>query len=319
MIEQTKHENQTMMDSPSNPFVSVIIPVFNDSERLKICLEALENQTYPKTLYEVIVVDNGSDKDQNIKEVVAQFSHGIATYEGTPGSYAARNKGISLAKGEVIAFTDADCIPAPDWIEKGVKTLLQVPNCGMVAGKIEIFVRNPNQLTIVELYEKATSFQQKKYIEKHKFGTTANVFTFKDVIERVGLFDGNLKSSGDFEWGRRVASLGYPQIYADEACVAHPARYSFAQLYKKSIRVAGGIYEGQIQKCDSLLDKNKLFLRLIAEYFTCPFWSAYDIFIDSSLKRVDNKLKVYCIMSVVRYIWAFEIIRLKFGGTVSRK
>jgi glycosyltransferase involved in cell wall biosynthesis len=46
-----------------NTFISVIIPVFNDAEPLKTCLEALENQTYPKDLYEVIVIDNASDEN----------------------------------------------------------------------------------------------------------------------------------------------------------------------------------------------------------------------------------------------------------------
>ena len=108
-------------------FVSVIIPVYNDSARVKICLEALEKQTYPQNLYEVIVVDNASDEYPAIKDVVCQFSQAIAAYESRPGSYAARNKGISLAKGDIIAFTDADCIPAKNWIEKGVANLLSVP------------------------------------------------------------------------------------------------------------------------------------------------------------------------------------------------
>ncbi|MBO1348747.1 MAG: glycosyltransferase family 2 protein [Hormoscilla sp. GUM202] len=99
--------------------VSVIIPVYNDAEPLRTCLECLENQTYPKESYEVIVVDNASQSDT--ASVVNEFSQAMITYEKKPGSYAARNKGISVAKGEIIAFTDADCIPAADWIEKGVE------------------------------------------------------------------------------------------------------------------------------------------------------------------------------------------------------
>ena len=49
------------------PMVSVIIPVYNDGLRLKKCLEALENQSYTNTSYEVIVIDNASDEKQNIK------------------------------------------------------------------------------------------------------------------------------------------------------------------------------------------------------------------------------------------------------------
>ena len=59
------------MLNKSNPFVSVIIPVFNDSDRLLTCLKALEHQTYPKNLYEVIVVDN--DSEDNVEKLVDQF------------------------------------------------------------------------------------------------------------------------------------------------------------------------------------------------------------------------------------------------------
>ncbi len=225
-------------------FVSVIIPVFNDAKRLKTCLAALENQTYPKNLYEVIVIDNGSDEDdQDIESVVSQFDQAVATCESRPGSYAARNKGISLAKGDVLAFTDSDCIPANNWIEKGVANLLLVPNCGLVAGRVEIFFQDPERPTAAELYDSVFAFPQKSYIENERFGVTANLFTFKSVMDQVGLFNDVVKSGGDGEWGRRVFTLGYRQIYADDTCVAHPGRYSFAQLYKKVSRVIKGQLE----------------------------------------------------------------------------
>ena len=148
-------------------FVSVIIPVFNDSERLQKCLAALDKQTYPQNLYEVIVVDNASD--QSIEEMVNQFEQAIATYESQPGSYAARNQGIKLARGEILAFTDSDCLPTTNWIEKGVEALLNEPKYTIVGGKIELFFRDPNNLTAVEQYEKLTAFPQKKTYRKISF------------------------------------------------------------------------------------------------------------------------------------------------------
>ncbi|MBD1804923.1 glycosyltransferase [Microcoleus sp. FACHB-SPT15] len=307
------------MSHLSSPFVSVIIPVFNDAKRLKICLEALENQTYPKSLYEVIVVDNGSDEAEDIEGVVAQFEKAIATYESAPGSYAARNKGISLAKGEVIAFTDADCIPAPDWLEKGVENLLQTPNCGLVAGKIEIFFKNPKQLTTVELYESIMALPQREFLEKHQYGATANVFTFKNVIDKVGGFDASLKSSGDVEWGQRVASFGYKPIYAEDTCVSHPARYSFNDIYKRTLRHAGGYYDLQIKKEKSFLERNKRFFISLAQDLTPPLMFAFNLFLDSRLKGVQQKLKVSLVLIFIRYVSAWEKLKLKFGGVSARE
>lgn len=231
------------MSDTFTPFVSVVIPVYNDSERLKICLASLDNQTYPKNLYEVIVVDNGSD--DNLEELVCRFDQTSFTREDRPGSYPARNKGISVAKGDIISFTDSDCIPHTDWIESGVSSFHGVRNCGMVAGKIDIFFKKPNKPTAVEVYESVNAFNQKKYIENGRFGVTANLFTFKSVIAKVGLFDAALKSGGDLEWGKRVFSFGYQQIYADNTCVAHPARTSFGELFRKTTRVVDGLYGGK--------------------------------------------------------------------------
>src|ERR1044071_6513252 len=103
------------------PFVSVIVPVWNDSARLDRCLRALEEQTYPGDLYEVVVVDNGSDEP--LGPVIERHGRASLVRETKPGSYAARNTGLAHARGEVVAFTDADCLPAPDWIEQGVARL----------------------------------------------------------------------------------------------------------------------------------------------------------------------------------------------------
>jgi glycosyltransferase involved in cell wall biosynthesis len=319
MSRQNYQESNELIVQKTSSFVSIIIPVFNDAKRLKICLEALENQTYPKSLYEVIVVDNGSDPSQDIQGVVAQFGQAIASYESTPGSYAARNKGISLAKGEIIAFTDADCIPAANWIEQGVKNLRQIPNCGLVAGKIEIFFKNPQQLTTVELYESIMALPQKEFLEKHQYGATANVFTFRSVIDKVGCFDASLKSSGDVEWGQRVASFGYKQIYAEDTCVSHPARYSFNDLYKRTLRHAGGYYDLQIKKEKSFLERNKRFFTSLAQDLTPPLMFAFNIFSDSRLKGFQQKLKVSLVLMFIRYVSAWEKLKLKFGGVSARE
>ncbi|NJM89025.1 MAG: glycosyltransferase [Hydrococcus sp. RU_2_2] len=306
------------MEHLSSPFVSVIIPVFNDRDRLKICLERLENQTYPNHLYEIIVVDNASNDGEEVKEVVAQFSQAFVTYESFPSSFAARNQGISLAKGDIIAFTDADCIPAIDWIEKGVKNLLFTFNCGLVAGKIEVFFKDSNRATPVELYESITAFPQKELIEKYNYAATANIFTFKNVIERVGNFDPHLKSSGDIEWGQRVAKFGYQQVYVDEICVAHPARSSFAQLFKRTVRLAGGMYDLYDKQSSSWLERNKMYVRELVKNLVPPvnFW--LKILFKSNLKNLNQKLQVCWVMFLVRYISAGETLRLKLGGSSTR-
>ncbi|MEM8778702.1 MAG: glycosyltransferase family A protein, partial [Cyanobacteria bacterium P01_G01_bin.49] len=181
------------------PSVSVIIPVFSAVEPIEDCLIALDKQTYPKNRYEVIVVSNNPDIREF--ESFKEKSEVVFLHESSPGSYSARNLGIKKAKGKVIAFTDADCIPDENWLKEGVINLLNIQNCGLLAGKLIVFCRDNTNPTSTEIYETLNAFPQKLYIEKGHFGVTANLFTFREVFEDVGLFNEQLISSGDKEWG----------------------------------------------------------------------------------------------------------------------
>ncbi|MBD2038536.1 glycosyltransferase [Leptolyngbya sp. FACHB-321] len=300
------------MSDSSNLFVSVIIPVFNDSERLKLCLQALKQQTYPEDCYEVIVVDNNSHED--IKSVVTQFNQVLLTHESRPGSYIARNTGLTLANGAAIAFTDVDCIPDPAWIEKGVAALLSTPNVGLVAGRIDLFCKDANNPNPVELYDSiALSFPQDKFIEDGKFGVTANLFTFRRVIDAVGMFDETLMSGGDRQWGERVFAKGYEQIYADDARVRHPARDSWDDLLKRSIRIIGGKYDLMRQNTTSDLEA----LKDLILFLKPPFRSFFRIWTDQRLHGTKQKVQFTTVMLRLRWVAIQERLRLQLGGGIS--
>lgn len=301
-----------------SPFVTVIIPVFNDAQGLQRCLTVLEQQTYAHDRYEVVVVDNGSDSEPAISTVVNQFKRAIVVHELQPGSYAARNRGIESANGEVIAFTDADCVPTPTWLETGVKTLLSLPNIGLVAGRVDIFFKDANQPTAIELYESITAFPQAQLLEDHKGAATANLFTWKAVFDSVGRFNANLKARGDLEWGKRVFLAGYVQVYAEDVCVHHPARQSFDQLYRRTIRMAGGIYDLQNQQ-QSFFTRNFAFFKGLMLDLVPPLMFVMNTFQDSRLQRIDQKVKVSFVMFFVRYITAWEKFRLKAGAISARE
>lgn len=245
----------------TSPFVSVIVPVHNDLEGLIQCLCALEQQSYSGSDYEVIVVDNNSDED--IEGVVARFERARLVYEGRQGSYAARNRGVLQAQGEVLAFTDADCVPERDWLRKGVERLQADPRCGLVGGKVVFTYRDPDRPSAAELYDSSHYLDQEKYIRQGNYAATANALTFRRVFEKVGLFDASLKSGGDTEWGRRVAAHGYRLCYAEEAQVRHPARHSFRALREKMLRVQEGTLREKLKEGypfrDLCLDMIKVF------------------------------------------------------------
>jgi glycosyltransferase involved in cell wall biosynthesis len=310
------------MEQAQPPFVSVIIPVFNDGERLRLCLAALAEQTYGRSHFEVIVVDNGSEPPEPTKTAVEHYANlGLnvtLAFEPTPGSYAARNLGISLAQGDAIAFTDADCIPASDWLERGMARLRQTPNCGQVVGKVNLFFADPGNPTAVELYESLTAFPQERLLSQFHGGATANVLTWRRVIEQVGSFNTRLKSNGDLEWGNRVFQAGYEQVYAADVQVQHPTRRSWGDLYKRTVRLAGGVFDRFIQPDDSFVQRHKMFARLLLDDLTPPVNFVISTFRNPAVPHWQHKLKASAAIFFVRYISAGEKLRLKFGGASNR-
>ena len=302
------------MDIDDRKFVSVIIPVYNNQKNLKLCLSALESQTYSQELYEIIVIDNNSE--ENIAAVTKKFKQVILATESKLSSYAARNQGIKIAKGELLAFTDSDCIPNPDWLEKGINHLLSVPNCGAIAGKIELYYQNKNNPNAAEIFDKIVNLQQEKYVEEKHYGATANLFTFKRVFHEVGLFNSNLKSGGDADWGNRVFAHGYKIIYADDVIVLHPARNSLKQLAKKVIRQTGGTFDRDRQNSNN--DRQKLGFEWILSYFIQlrpPLRSAVRKSLAArELKKIFSKVELILIIIIIHYLRLSEEIRLQLGG-----
>ena len=291
--------------SNSHSFVSVIIPVYNNIVQLKKCLSALDIQTYPRKSFEVVVVDNRSEED--IKSLVSQYAWAVYAFESKPGSYAARNKGLSIAKGQILGFTDADCVPNSDWIEKGVKRLLENPNCGLVAGCIDFFFENPERPTVAELFDSQTFLKQQDYVETENYGATANVFTFRKVFDKVGLFNEQLKSGGDREWGKRVHAAGYSQIYADDVCIAHPARHSIEALKTKVLRVAEGQHTSDLS-IKPLLPALSEFLRDAKPYLGF----AIGVLRDRKTRNFGYKLGLIRIHIILRYARAWKKFQLNF-------
>jgi len=216
--------------------VSVIIPSYHDWQRLKLCLNALKKQNYPKDYFEVIIINN--DPKDSPPELDLSNNFKMIT-ESNPGSYAARNKGISAARGEILAFTDSDCIPYPDWIEQAVKLLAD--GAQRVAGRVELFYKS-DKLTFAEIYEKAFALDQEKSA-KAGGALTANMITWKDNFSKVGLFNDSLMSGGDNEWGWRALEKGIKVVYAPSVVVNHPARHTLAELSEKEKRVVAGLIE----------------------------------------------------------------------------
>ncbi|HSM83801.1 MAG TPA: glycosyltransferase family 2 protein [Nodosilinea sp.] len=306
------------MQSADRPLVSVIVPVFNDEAGLYRCLAALSQQTYPAACLEIIVVDNGSDSLEAVRRLVDDYMGVKLVQEPTPGSYAARNRGISVAQGDILAFTDADCIPDLAWVERGVAHFMEPHSYDMVVGKVEIFPQDSHNPNLVELYQMVSLFPQERYLKIFKGGATANVLVRRSVIDDVGPFDQSLKSFGDLEWGGRVFQAGYAQTYAEDVRVRHPARPTWDALRRRTMRTAGGMYDHFIRPEDSWLQQTKMLGRLIVQDLIPPINFTISNFKNPALKTIRQRLGVSALLMGVRYVSALEKMRLRLGGTSRR-
>jgi cellulose synthase/poly-beta-1,6-N-acetylglucosamine synthase-like glycosyltransferase len=215
------------------PVVSVIVPAFNAERTIGGCLEALLTQDYPDDRIEIIAVDNRST--DRTAAVMCQHPVRVVAERRVQSSYAARNTGLAAARGNVLCFTDADCLPDPGWVRALVAALAD-DDAGGAAGRIEAAAGT----TLVERFQveervldAANAFTRPAL----PFAQTANAAYRRIVFERVGLFDPSLVSGGDLDMSWRMQRAGWGLSYAPGAVVRHRHRTTFrglVRLYAKN-------------------------------------------------------------------------------------
>lgn len=231
--------------------VSVVIPTYRDWPRLRKCLAALSQQTLPASCVEVIVVDNDDDPLPP-----ADRPPGVRYVHEPEGfSYAARNAGLAVASGTVIAFTDADCLPEPGWLQAGVEALQKLDLAG---GAISMFYERDS---VAARYDYAFGLRQGEYFRTWGTFATANVFVRREVFEKIGPFDVTLESGGDFELCLRAGAAGFSLGYVPGAIVRHPARADLPELVRKTRRTARGVVEFRLRRHRSPADAWRSALR----------------------------------------------------------
>lgn len=303
--------------SPSFPFVSVIIPVYNDTDRLMQCLECLAAQSYPRDRLEVIVVDNGSRESP--RKRVEEFPFCKFAEESTPGSYAARNRGLELARGTIIAFTDADCLPDLDWLAVAQRELAANPTCGFIGGGVEIFPADPARPSAVELYDMIFGLNQCSCVTRHQYAVTANLVARRSTIDHVGPFDVKLKSLGDADWGQRASSKGFPGLYVEDALIRHPARRHFESILTQARRLAGGRFDRH--RCEPYRYKSLHFWRILWRSIIPKFEK-----MNRARRQLQAQgygatvwLKTIPVILAVQYASLWEFLRKRLGRPSERR
>jgi glycosyltransferase involved in cell wall biosynthesis len=218
--------------------ISVIIPHLNQEDHLRIGLEALHAQRDVTSTVEIIVVDNGSAR---LPETVCSAWPDVRLVsEPIPGPGPARNRGIREARGDVLAFIDADCRADPGWLA-AIETAFADGQTRIIGGDVRVGYAHPSRPTFLEPYESIYSYRNNKHIAEGYSGT-GNLATLPSVVAEVGPFAG-IEVAEDRDWGLRAGAAGYAIRYVPEMIVFHPARKTFAELTWKWDRHIAHDYE----------------------------------------------------------------------------
>ncbi|MEM1399782.1 MAG: glycosyltransferase [Pseudomonadota bacterium] len=276
------------------PFISVIVPHFNDHERLRLSLDALLEQDYPSDRYEIIVVDNNSIKP--LDDLIDVYPTVRFAVERERGCGMARNHGVDIAKGEIIAFTDSDCVADKSWLSNAYSPLLKGGGADIVGGDIKLFAKNDDDPTDVELFERVYAFRQKNYITQKNFTAGASLITRRDVYEHVGpCLNGNFPE--DKEWGNRAHGMGYRLQYVPEAIIRHPARREWADLVKKWDRSIMHLYFAYIDG-RFWVAKWLLMMTIIA---LSPFADSVRVLFSPKLDQMSHRFRVMSVLFKIRW------------------
>jgi len=216
------------------PFVSVTVPVLNRENDIGRCLNSLLALDYPS--FEVIVVDNGStDKTQ---EIVSRYPVKMVV-EQKGGAYAARNTGTEFARGEIIAFTDSDCVADRDWLKNLVRNYTD-EKVGGVGGHLLPY-KPSNTVEEFLSFGRLGIFHSSETVAIHKEAKrflsgalgSANMSYRRNVLREVKGFWEVAVFCGDYDLCWRVQSAGYEVVYEPKAIVYHRLRSSLPELVKQ--------------------------------------------------------------------------------------
>jgi glycosyltransferase involved in cell wall biosynthesis len=216
------------------PRISVIVPFHANEREIERCCAALLAQDYPQDAYEILFIDNNSPDgsprllpaDQRIR-VLRQTA---------PGAYAARNLGLAHATGEIIAFTDADCAVASDWLSRIAQAFVD-PGTHIVVGSYRTTSAR-FAVRAITAYENAKNrliFESSD--EAPYYGYTNNMGVRRGVFHRLGVFPERMRGSDVILVRRQILDAGVDTVrYVEEMCVDHLEVRS-ARDYLRKVRI----------------------------------------------------------------------------------
>ena len=215
------------------PFVSIVVPVYNRAHEIGPCLESLLSLDYPALRREIIVVDDAS-RDHTVS-VVENYDVRLIVQPKNMGQSAARNVGVRAAKGEIVAFIDSDCTADPHWLRE-LLPYFNDPRLALVGG----YVGTPRGTSRLDLYEAVHSplnMGAKRVTGKGEdsvfYVPTCNMLLRKEMYTRASGLDEQLRVGEDVDFCWKMMAMGHRLMYTPEGCVTHKHRNRLLENFRR--------------------------------------------------------------------------------------
>jgi GT2 family glycosyltransferase len=289
------------------PLATVVIPHLNQHVALEACLDWLDSQSVGGSVFEVIVVDNGSD---TLPDFAADRHPNVRLLkEPQPGPGLARNRGVEAARGDILCFIDADCRAERRWLERAMSALASAPESTVLGGDVRIWRSDATRFGAIEAYESVFAYRFKMYIEKQGYSGTGNLAVRRADFAKVGPFRG-LEVAEDVDWGARARAAGMAIRYEPSMVVYHPARNSLRELLVKWDR---HLYH------ERALARAKPFWRVRWLARAClvlasPLADAGKVVVSDRLEGWSARLKAIAVLTAVRSYRAWRMLGMMFGS-----
>jgi cellulose synthase/poly-beta-1,6-N-acetylglucosamine synthase-like glycosyltransferase len=219
--------------------ISVIVPAYQAAAVLPQCLSALQRQTIDRSQYEIIVVDDGStDSTADIaEEALRDFPARQVVRAEHSGPANARNLGAWTAQGELLLFTDADCEPVPDWIERFARAFAN-PSLSGAKGAYATRQRSLVARFVQQEYEERYDYTRRQtaidFVDTHSAGYRREVFVENHGFDAVSFPTASVE---DQEFSFRLAERGYQLVFVPEALVYHQHNTTLASYFRRKYRI----------------------------------------------------------------------------------
>lgn len=209
------------------PAVSIVIPAYNVAPFMVETLESVFAQTF--TDYEVILVNDGSLDTSELERALEPYAGRLRYFkQENAGASAARNQGLRAARGELIAFLDADDLWLPNYLEEQLK-FLREHNRDLVCADAMIFGESPDagRTYMESLMETAPPVGEVTFLDlvsAERSLITSGVVARRELIFEIGLFDEALRNAQDFDLWLRLARHGARLAYHRQLLLRYRCR-----------------------------------------------------------------------------------------------